>query len=598
MPPTQVGHEPDIRNRGLMVLPTGETQAGVSRQRRLLHDLAQQIRQALSLADTCIALIPPPSTSNPDGLLQIRQSLGQSLGHLRQCFGHITDENNALGRDAGPMISQPQPLDVGPQRANFKCFECSEILQSRGSLRRHVKDKHYPELEYRCGCCSYTHRRPDKFKHHFMVRHNRRLSGDEAEQYAHHFPCPPICYICSVTVDSWTEFHDCFISHCPRQDPPRQTSGDTENLERNIDAGPDNGTVLGSPGIEDSQASQHHNGAGYGGRVGTYAPGASDNVINHTAGLMASPMHPFLSDRAGRIADPFYPGVEAPHDPSNSRQLARSDPLRAQVLRRLAMQPRRTSIQRLSSPRRESQARCRGCHHRFRDCPICYHVSVSRRSCHACPRSEAVLVNPRVQPGSFGAGVPRGQGLDYPTTIDPSFLTLEYQPELGIGAAQTMQGQHPSGNGYYQGPQQQGWSLNRMAAAFTGTRGAPGRNPPRAMAVTSLDEPVLSEYDLMFPPALISKIASAPDTLISILPLMDPFKKWGFRPLKGVGVPALSGTYYGFHDPICLLLPGSCTERVDKSLHFENPFPVSVTNLYRPRPDHEDRSSSTHDHKS
>lgn len=361
---------------------------------------------------------------------------------------------------------------------------------------------------------------------HFLSKksHNRRLSRMEAEQYAYQFPCPPICSICYLNVDSWREFYDCFTSHCPRQDTSRQASGSS---------------------------------------------------LNHRAGLMAPPMHRLLSNnQAGGIADPLHPGVEAPHDPSNSRQPKHGDPLRARLLRRQARRSRGTPIQRPSCPRRESQPGCERCKHLFRDCKYCCRLSVSTPSCHECLGNEAVLANSRVQPGPSLSGVPLEQDLDYPSTINPSYFDLGYQPELDIGAAQIMQGQQPSGNGFYGGPQRQGWSLNRMPAALTGTIGAPFRSNHRAMAVTSLEEPVLDEYDMEFPRVLRSKVALAPDTLISILPLMDPFKRWVSRPLQGVGGLALSGTYYGFHDPICLLLSRSCTERVDKALKFETPFSV------------------------
>lgn len=96
---------------------------------------------------------------------------------------------------------QPSSIASSAKVDNYRCDTCGTKSTNRGTLKRHVSDKHYPQFEYFCPCCTVTQRRRDK-----IISHMRAHKGLHGESYIkRELPCPANCMICNLNTNNWHE---------------------------------------------------------------------------------------------------------------------------------------------------------------------------------------------------------------------------------------------------------------------------------------------------------------------------------------------------------------------------------------------------------
>jgi WD40 repeat protein len=103
---------------------------------------------------------------------------------------------------------------INETEAFYRCWECGIVTHSKHVLKRHVSNSHHPELVYRChyeDCTNLKnpcHRR-DKLLDHYRFFHGGISSSDIINNKRELLPCPPICPICSITIQTCPEFYEC-----------------------------------------------------------------------------------------------------------------------------------------------------------------------------------------------------------------------------------------------------------------------------------------------------------------------------------------------------------------------------------------------------
>lgn len=100
----------------------------------------------------------------------------------------------------------------------LKCPLCLHerplIYHMYGTLRRHIKNRHYPRFRYRCSdphCVDYLTYRRDMISQHMRRRHNQ--SPLHLGHLRQQEPLPQSCPVCQSSVSSWKEFYSCVLSH-------------------------------------------------------------------------------------------------------------------------------------------------------------------------------------------------------------------------------------------------------------------------------------------------------------------------------------------------------------------------------------------------
>jgi hypothetical protein len=100
------------------------------------------------------------------------------------------------------------------------CVLCSDrqLFTSRGSLKRHVSNRHRAKSEFRCPFpqCHWRKNRKDKLRDH-LRRHGFPLHWTRAEisQLEAPLPVPTACEVCSMSgFQSWDEWFECIERHC------------------------------------------------------------------------------------------------------------------------------------------------------------------------------------------------------------------------------------------------------------------------------------------------------------------------------------------------------------------------------------------------
>ena len=120
-------------------------------------------------------------------------------------------------------------------------------------------------------------------------------------------------------------------------------------------------------------------------------------------------------------------------------------------------------------------------------------------------------------------------------------FNLNAQNALGQGAFDW------GAQGYYHDQGNPFNSFGQMRADPLGGPWIPPRsNNVLSRIMLSVDEDVLTEQEIEYSSVLDLKAPQPMGVLTSILPLIDPVKKWLFTPLKSLSTMALSGMYFRF----------------------------------------------------
>lgn len=534
--PTSPFHGRSIETSAMMGLTGDDTQPSVSRQPRQANSLVQSLGRVADFSRN----IQSNVECTPD---QLRQTI-LSLAHL-------TDHANVLLRRHDTSLTAPEPPRSAPSSTEsitvtrYKCWDCNIFdTDNRGSFTRHVGNMHYPKCKFLCPVCGAEKSRRHQARDHVMIVHGRQATTEELDANKNDNACPVQCPICRVNLNSWREFEKCYRAHCSYDGPPnsrtasRRGSADQGNGGRG-DESRNNQPVEGT-GMGNHAPAQPQSGVRGTTDRGIYPPSfsGSSGPTNHIPmpqGLPRLPTDDRVTDNTGPI--PFPANV--PPSPQTTRRPTLGDAIRRIDRNYRHGGPNRsTQDQRVRTLRGASNPGCTRCLHHFSSCqqPQCRRQTESSESCHACPHRLRILASIGLYPGPHLTGPPHNN-----ETIDPSLLAPGYQPQPATG--QNTQEQVPSWNWQFR-EQFQGWRFNNgMRSNFTGTQRNHPRNNRRALAVTSIDEPVFSEEELAIPSVLDLKATQHHGALLEILPMMNPLKRWFSKPLKDLSSVSLSGKH-------------------------------------------------------
>lgn len=188
-----------------------------------------------SVAISCNGLLASGSSDRTIGLWST------ATGAVQQSFeGHCGSvESVAFSPDGRVLAFSPgdqsirllhidsqfgYPLSVHSKLINeteafYRCWECGIVTNTKHVLKRHVSHSHHPEFVYRChykDCttlktpCHHRHKLLD----HYRFFHGGVPSSDIINNKRELLPCPPICPFCSITIQTWREFYECYVFHC------------------------------------------------------------------------------------------------------------------------------------------------------------------------------------------------------------------------------------------------------------------------------------------------------------------------------------------------------------------------------------------------
>ena len=537
--PTSTFYGRSVETSAMMGLSNDDTQPSVSHRSRPVDDLAY----SLGRVDDFSRKIQSNVECTPD---QLRQTI-LSLAHL-------TDHANVLLRKHDTSLTVPEPPRPAPSSTEsitvtrYKCLECDGCdTDKKGIFTRHVDNMHHPKCMYFCpeeGCDVEKPRRY-QVTHHAWTIHERKVTKGELEAYKRDNACPAQCPLCRVNLNSWQDFEKHYRVHCSYDGPPntrtasRRGSADQGNGGRG-DESRNNQPVDGT-GMRNHAPAQPQSGLLNGTTDrGVYPPsfpgaGGPTNQIARPQDLPRLPTDERVTGNTGPIPFP----ANAPRSSQITRRPTLGDDIHHINRQYRHGGPYRfAQDQRSRTPRGESEPGCTRCLHQFSNCqhPQCRRRTKSSESCHACPHHLRNLASIGRYTGTHFTGRPHNN-----QTIDPSLLALGYQLQPGTG--QNIQEQFPPENRQFR-EQFQGWPFNNgMGWNFTGTQRSHPRNNSRALAVTSIDEPVFSEQEVALPSIFDLKATQYHGALLKMLPMMNPLKRWFSKPLKDLSSVSLSGKH-------------------------------------------------------
>lgn len=515
----------------MMGLTGDDTQPTVSHQPRLVDNIAYSLWRVGDFSRK----IQSNVECTPD---QLRQTI-LSLAHL-------TDHANVLLRKHDTSFTAPSSTE-SITVTRYKCLECDGCdTDTKGIFTRHVDNMHHPKCMFLCPMKNCSVERPRRYQiiDHMIKSHDRKATKGELEAYKRDNACPAQCPLCHVNLNSWQDFDKCYRVHCSYEGPPntrnasRRGSADQGNGGRGDESG--NNQQVENTGMGNHAPAQPQSGLQGTTDRGIYHPSSSGaggptNQIARPQDLHRLPTDDRVTGNAGPI--PF------PDNVPRSSQITRR-PTLGDDSHRINRQYRHggpyhfTQDRRSRPPRGESDPGCTRCLHHFSSCqhPQCRRRTESSESCHACPQSFRIPA---------GIGRYPGPHLTDPTynhqTIDPSLLARGYQLQPGTG--QNIPEQFLSENRQLR-EQFQGWPFNNaMGWNFTDPQRSHRRNNPRALAVTSIEEPVFGEQEVALPSILDLKVTQYHGALLKMLPMMNPLKRWFSKPLKDLNSISLSGKH-------------------------------------------------------
>lgn len=405
--------------------------------------------------------------------LLARKPTPQSLSPIMQGFDIIRDEideyNDDFNRETMPPPSN-SPAAKESSRKNtaargkqlYRCRECQMQGTNKAVLRRHVETMHYPRWEFHChyedeGCDTFSKKHPrrkDKMLTHYRVCHKQEPPEDLRMFLS---PCPPICVLCTGTVQDWRAFYECFLSHCmvvtvsssnagsSRQDRhgrggSKRPRDDNDSFNRGAGNG---GSGNGGPPLSNQGYGSSGNVNG-GGHYHSFS-GISGNQLSNGDSkpmLRARSASDSCDGRTKRSRP--HQANDVPPPTSESKTSGSSNDQSGRSKKKTTRPPLNLGSLQGQAGSQSSVNNCKTCSHFFNTCPTCRDSPPSTDRCHACPpleRTQALQAsNPHAdlalrqsltgQNMAF-AGHPQFNpqdihaGPNIPTTVNPELLAME-----------------------------------------------------------------------------------------------------------------------------------------------------------------------------
>lgn len=528
-----------------------------------------------------------------DQLLRTQEQLHEITEHVSLML-HQPPSTDTVFPAKDPQV----PDAANGQHTLFKCPLCADkaIALAQFPMRRHVSDVHYHQYTYHCPDCDLVAVRRHRLKEHIMMVHNRSLRTDELEKYKRTHDCPLICALCHCQVQGWKDFYRCFISHCiiggPSPSNARSSRPSLPSTDE-ADGGAGDDQTLPVPTPEVPCPSQTFSGIRDSMQQVLPDPNVYSNQLfgNQAAGSSRlAEQQPIPLDQFREVAPP--PPLRGTDSgvPGNGRHPTQSDGRRrhSSSSRRPrtpldSIVDRRNRIER-PVHRARCWLACDICEHRFRTCDTCCDRTVTAGGCHNCFPLLAMRATTRAPSRRDAPGPttgPRMFNLDAAGQNvgrrEPLFDSSALGQGFDWNAQGNYYGQADSFNGFYQ------TTANTMGGLWI----PPRRNNPALRAVLGLDENIITEQDMECSTVLDLKAPQFKGVLTSILPFVDPFKKWILTPLKSLSTMALSGMYsHSLHIPYFRY----CT----LSLHIPE---STIANYRRTRSHHRDRGAAADSHQ-
>lgn len=559
------------------------------------------LQAAVEIHQTLMLMNSSPTQCPHDQLLRTQQQLHEIDEHISSMLpqpvstGTVVPANDVQGPDASNRSKQL-----------FKCRDpdCGDkmIVLSKVTIKRHVNDVHYPKSTWHCDVseCGVVARRRHRMKEHFNTKHECHPTKEELDELKTDHECPPICPLCGCQVKNWSEFYRCFISHCIIGGPTPSNACSSRRLSlqsnEETDDDSDDDQDPPTPAVEGPCPAQWQNGVRN--PMQPLLPSSYANPSQLMGSQPALPNRPLgpqpvPNNQSREMAPPPHPRVNNSRVQGNGTHPTsgagrRRNPQRPRTPRDVTPH-RRNRIER-HTHRVHNWLRCGICRHSFGSCHLCFRRRNSAGGCHVCQPRLGIVTN--------------NQAPSQRDTPGPTTATRRFNLE---GAAQNLLGRRDlvfDPNAPYVPGQRLGWDpqgyyysqgnlFNDIDQVMTDTTGnfwtSSRRNNPQLRAVLSVDVAVLTEREMENSSMLDLKAPRPLSILSSLLPLIDPFKKWFFTPLKGLSRMALSGM-----SPLSSLSVFSLFANETRNINVCN---WQMLILYRTRSHHRGRGSPACNHQ-